>query len=99
MKTRDLLLAGALLAVPLAANADSWHYDRWHTHRHHREYKEQYWDGHCKVKREYKRNGDFKEKRDCRAPRYHRYYEREPVYRSGGATIIIEPTIRIHGRF
>jgi len=98
MKARDLLLAGVLLAVPFAASADSWRYDRGHGHRHHREYKEQYWDGHCKVKREYKRNGDFKEKRDCKAPRY-RYYEREPVYRSGGATIIIEPVIRIRGVF
>ncbi len=96
MKTRDLLLAGALLIVPFAVNADSWHDDRDYGHRHHREYKEQYWDGHCKVKRQYKGNGDFKEKRECKAPRY-RYYDREPVYRSRGADIIIEPVIRIRG--
>jgi hypothetical protein len=100
MRTGELLLAGVLVIAPLAVSAHSWHDDEGYGHRHHREYKEKYWDGHCKVKRMYKRNGDFKEQRKCRAPEYRyyeRYYDREPVYRSrGGATIIIDP-IRIQG--
>jgi hypothetical protein len=67
--------AAALFALaPLAAQADS---DK-HRHRHGREYKEQYWDGACKVERKWKRNGDYQEKRKCRDG--HRYgYAPQPV--------------------
>ncbi|MGH6627871.1 MAG: glycine zipper 2TM domain-containing protein [Burkholderiaceae bacterium] len=30
-----------------------------------REYKEEFWDGGCKIEREWKKNGDFKEERKC----------------------------------
>ncbi|KOF53800.1 MULTISPECIES: hypothetical protein [unclassified Achromobacter] len=57
------LSAAALLALaPFAAEAD---HDR-HRHRHGREYKEKYWDGACKVERQWKRNGEYREKRKCR---------------------------------
>lgn len=40
-------------------------------HKHgKREYKEEYWDGNCKVERKYKSNGDYKEERKCKGPRY-----------------------------
>ncbi|SSW63657.1 hypothetical protein [Achromobacter agilis] len=69
------LSAAALFALaPLAAQADS---DK-HRHRHGREYKEQYWDGACKVERKWKRNGDYQEKRKCR-DEYRYGYAPQPV--------------------
>lgn len=55
-----LLLPAALLALPLSALSD------------HRDYKEEYWDGNCKVERKFKKNGDYKEERKCKggAPAY-----------------------------
>lgn len=55
-------LALASLSVPVWA-----HDDDHHGRRHHRkEYKEEYWDGQCKVERKWKKNGEYKEKRKCR---------------------------------
>ncbi len=71
--------------------------------RHHHGHKDthEYWDGHCKVKREYKKNGRYKEKRDCRpqarhSPPRHRHHS-DNQYSSGIhiPAIIIEPIIRI----
>lgn len=28
-------------------------------------YKEEYWDGHCRIQRSWKANGEYKEKRKC----------------------------------
>ena len=45
------------------------HEDKHHKHRHERHaHKEEFWDGHCKVERKWERDGDYKEKRKCRAP-------------------------------
>ncbi|WP_449391877.1 hypothetical protein [Eoetvoesiella caeni] len=94
MKIQKLLIVSALLAAPFSAGADSWKDDGGYGYRDRREIKQEYWEGNCKVKREYKKNGEYKEKRKCKEPEY-RYYEREPVYRSGGPAIIIDPVIRI----
>lgn len=58
------LSAAALISLaPLAAEAGDKHH---HHHRHKGgEYKEQYWDGACKVERKWKRNGEYREKRKC----------------------------------
>jgi hypothetical protein len=37
------------------------------------EYKEKFWDGPCKVEREQKRDGSFKEERECNATSEGRY--------------------------
>jgi surface antigen len=40
-------------------------------HRHrggHGKHKEEFWEGNCKVTREFKHNGDYKEKRKCKGP-------------------------------
>ncbi|WP_207457923.1 glycine zipper 2TM domain-containing protein [Azospirillum sp. SYSU D00513] len=43
------------------------------------EWKEEYWDGNCKVERKWERDGDYKEERKCKGGRDdHRH--REPVY-------------------
>lgn len=40
--------------------------------KHHRhEYKEEYWDGDCRVERKYKNNGDYKEERECEGAPYY----------------------------
>ena len=93
MKTAHALLLGALLALPLAVSADPWKDESGHGRRHHDEYKEEYWDGPCKVKREYK-NGKYKEKRECERSRHSHYHDR-PVYDYGIPEIVIEPVIRI----
>lgn len=58
------------------------------------DYKEEYWDGRCKVERKWKKNGEFKEERKCkghaaRAPRYE--YEEAPVYHRPPPGVIVQP--------
>lgn len=52
------------------------------------ERKEAYWDGHCKVERKWKKNGEYKEKRKCEAPRHHEHHH-PPVYRE--PEVIVQP--------
>lgn len=86
-----LLLPLALMACSSAALADPWKDESGKGRRG--EHKEEYWDGHCKVERKWKKNGDFKEERKCKAPKHHvrrdddrhdRHYQpvivQEPVY-------------------
>ena len=69
MRTPILLAAlAAVLAAP-AAYADRDDHDRDHERGHgHGKHKEEFWDGNCKVTREWKKDGEYKEKRKCRAP-------------------------------
>ena len=77
MKGLFTLLLACLMALPSLSFADDDDYDG---HRHHREYKEKYWDGPCKVERKYKRNGDYEEKRKCRGRDYDDgYYSGAPL--------------------
>lgn len=93
---RRLILPAILVAFPLAALADDWKDESGHGKgRHRREYKEEYWDGNCKVKREFKKDGEYKEKRKCKGPEPG--YYAEPVYVPAAPAVIIEPGITIHG--
>jgi len=96
MRTARVLLWGALLALPFAVNADPWKDESGHGKRHHREYKEEYWDGPCKVKREYK-NGKYKEKRECERPRHsrHGHHHDRHAHDYDVPEIVIAPEIRI----
>ena len=47
-----------------------------------REGKQEFWDGPCKIKREWKKDGDFKEERKCEGLR-ERYAERKEEFRDG----------------
>lgn len=98
MKFPAWLLACALLGVSYTASADRWHTDFGRGY-HGNKGKYEYWDGNCKVKREFKKNGRYKEKRDCHPqaryapPRHspsHRHYNGINI-----PAIIIEPIIRI----
>lgn len=96
---RILLFPLVLLALPLAASADSWKDESGHgKNRGHdrREYKEEFWDGNCKVERKVKKNGDYKEERKCKAPpRVH--YQQAPIYVPAPQPVIVEPGITVHG--
>lgn len=77
-KTTMSLLLLMLASVSPVAAADPWK-DESGKGRHGREYKEEFWDGHCKVERKWKK-GEYKEKRKCERPQRHysdyRYDER-----------------------
>ena len=83
-----LFLPLAIAALPLIAAADPWKDESGHGRGYgygygydhgHREYKEEYWDGNCKVERKLEKSGEYKEERKCKAPR-HGYYEQAPIY-------------------
>jgi hypothetical protein len=57
------------------------HDDHGHRHKHKGgSYKEEFWDGHCKVERKWKRNGEFKEKRKCQARPWSTTARRRPSW-------------------
>jgi hypothetical protein len=92
-----LLLPAMLIAFPLTASADSWKDESGRGRGHdRREYKEEYWDGNCKVKRKQK-NGEYKEERKCKGPS-HGHYEPTPVYAPPSPTVVIDPSgVTVHG--
>lgn len=59
------------------------------------DYKEEYWDGNCKVERKWEKNGEYKEERKCEGPRRYRgnrppvYHETEVVVET--PSIVIQP--------
>lgn len=59
-------LAGFVAAAPALAHGDNDDDHHRKKHHHHGKHREEFWDGHCKVTREWKHNGDFKEKRKCK---------------------------------
>jgi surface antigen len=71
MRRTTILLAAlaAVLAAPLARADKDDDQGRGHGHGHgHGKHKEEFWDGNCKVTREWKKDGEYKEKRKCKAP-------------------------------
>lgn len=96
---RALLLPAMFFALPLTSQADPWKDESGHGKRRgyeRREYKEEYWDGNCKVERKLEKNGEYKEERKCKGP-HPVYYEQAPVYVPAPAPVIVEPGITIHG--
>jgi hypothetical protein len=98
-------LALAFAAVPFAAAADDDDDDR-RGKRHGRgEYKQEYWDGACKIERKFKKNGDYKEKRKCKGggEPHVVYMQPQPVYVPAPqpvylpAPVIVQPGIVIQG--
>lgn len=98
-KLHLLLLPLVLAAFPLSAFADRDKDESGHGRgRGHerREFKEEYWDGNCKVERKLEKNGDYKEERKCKGPRQ-AYYEPAPVYVPAAPPVVVQPGITIHG--
>jgi surface antigen len=68
MRTSILLAAVAAVIVAPAAWADRDDHEHGHGHGWgHEKHKEEFWDGNCHVKREWK-HGELREKRECRVP-------------------------------
>ncbi len=92
MKALHAFAAISLLSCLIStAAAHSEKYENGHRHSldgHHQAMKEEYWDGNCKVKRKWKRNGDYKEERKCKGGRYHRHVDYEPA---PGVVVILPP--------
>jgi surface antigen len=68
MRTSILLAAMAAVFAAPAAMADRDDHEHGHGHGHgwgHEKHKEEFWDGNCKVKREWK-HGELREERKCR---------------------------------
>lgn len=78
------------------SSPDSLRGEHSHAKWHGREFKEEYFDGNCKVEREVKKDGEYKEKRECNAPQ-HGYYAPAPVYVPAPSKVIVEPGITVHG--
>jgi hypothetical protein len=105
MKIARLTLIALCACVPLAALADRDKHEGGHgKHGKHRaEFKEEYWDGNCKVERKLKKNGDYKEERKCKAAQPAAVYVPAPVYVAPAPVyvaptpVIVEPGITING--
>lgn len=92
-------LPALVAALPLLAAADSWKDESDHGNgpgHGRREFKEEYWDGNCKVKRKLEKSGEYKEERKCKAPRQV-YYGPPPVYVPAPPPVVVEPGVTIHG--
>jgi Ni/Co efflux regulator RcnB len=94
-----LLWATMLVAFPLTSSASHGNDETDHEgNRSHdrREYKEECWDGNCKVERKQK-NGKYKEERKCKGPR-HGHYRLATVYVPPSSTVTIDPSgVTVHG--
>jgi hypothetical protein len=92
---RKILLSALLFALPLSVLADPHEngHGKHHGHDKH-EYKEEYWDGNCKVERKMGKHGEYKEKRKCKGDK-HAHYHPEPVYVP--APVVVQPGIVIQG--
>ncbi len=82
-----IILSCAGIAAPTYADP---HKDESGHGRRHKggEYKEEYWDGDCKVERKWGKKGEYKEEVKCDRPRR---VVREHEHRSGGGAIVIRP--------
>lgn len=94
-----VLLPALLLVLPAAVHADPWKDESGHgkgKKHERREFKEEYWDGNCKVERKLEKNGEYKEERKCKPVRRGQY-EHDHVYVPAPAPVVVEPGITIHG--
>jgi hypothetical protein len=98
-KLHKRILPAVLLLVPLVAWSDPGKDESGHGRRRghdRREFKEEYWDGNCKVERKLEKSGEYKEERKCKAPRYG-YYEHAPMAVPAQPAVVVQPGVTIHG--
>ena len=91
------IFVASLLAVPMYAMAAPYKDESGHGKRRHgHEYKEEYWDGNCKVQREIKKNGEYKEKRKCKGyPNHYPVRSAAPIYVTPEAGVVIHGTMHL----
>jgi surface antigen len=84
------ILAG-LIASP-AAFADPDKDESGHGRRHGHKHKEEFWVGNCKIKREWKKDGEYKEERKCKRPeREYEHEARRPVRVVPAQPVVVYP--------
>lgn len=97
-KNRVIGMVGITVALMSStALADPWKDESGHGKGHYGNYysgdhKEEFWDGNCKVERKWEGNGEYKEERKCKGPRY-----QQPVVVPGYPVYPAEPGIVIEG--
>lgn len=79
------MLAITALTCGSLAQAESWKDES--GKGQHRERKEVFYDGPCKIEREWKKNGEYKEKRECKPRREFRRDERKEKFHEGPCKI------------
>ena len=87
MKRIATQLLAACTAFSFAAPvlADPHKHQGGHGRHKHSQYKEEYWDGHCKVERKHDKRGNYKEERKCNGQGHDPY--RGPAY--GAAPVAV----------
>lgn len=69
----------------------------WKKHHKHESYerKEEYWDGNCKVERTWKRNGDYKEERQCEGGHHYAdHHHDDHHYREPEVAVVLPPWLQ-----
>ena len=70
---KNLLASLALPVLVLTAPLSTW---AGNNHEHYPERKEEFWDRGCKVEREWKKDGEYQDKRECKGRHgYHSQYD------------------------
>ena len=78
---QKLLATLALPLILIAAPLSSWAGNDYHGHH---EGKQEFWEGPCKVEREWKNDGEYKEQRECKGLRPHdRHNDHQEKFREG----------------
>lgn len=85
-------LIGLACAGPALADPDK--DESGHGRGRHREYKEEYWNGHCKVERKWEKDGDYKEERKCEGGERHGHRAR-PVAVYPQPTVVYPPWVAV----
>ncbi|WP_459614495.1 hypothetical protein [Bordetella sp. 2513F-2] len=84
MKIRLIVFLGMAAMAAAPVMADPWKDESGHggyRGGHKRgDYKEEYWEGGCKVERKWKGNGEYKEERKCKPAGYAPVVVPAPVY-------------------
>ncbi|HEX2547766.1 MAG TPA: hypothetical protein VHL79_22975 [Ramlibacter sp.] len=109
MKRPSLCVLALCALLPFAALADpdkdeSGHGKHRKHGKHHAEFKQEYWEGNCKVERKREKNGDYKEERKCKGQRHahedkrRREHDRtshaqapRPVYVVPAQPVVVQP--------
>ena len=78
---KKLLASLTLPLVLVVAPLSGWAGD---DHGHYHEGKQKFWEGPCKVEREWEKDGDYQEKRECKGLYPHdRYTDHKEKFRDG----------------
>ncbi|MCA0894882.1 glycine zipper 2TM domain-containing protein [Microbulbifer agarilyticus] len=81
------MLCGSLSVALHAEPPEGKGWKKHHKHKKH-SYKEEYWEGNCKIERKWKRNGDYKEERTCKNPNRYAHHH---GHRDAARVIILPP--------